>query len=62
MKAVLKWPGGETVFEGAELGDPRVSIALDRLARAGVSSGVSLAFESEPSDSVRSPAPQEAAE
>lgn len=45
--AHIKWPGGEQLIENCELGDPRVSEALGRLAKAGVMSGVSLEFISD---------------
>jgi hypothetical protein len=47
MKATIQWTGGRTVIEGAGLGDSRVADELDRLARAGVSSGVSVWFGDE---------------
>ena len=45
MKAVIKWVGGESVIEDAELGDPRVAQELDRLARLGVHVPISLEFQ-----------------
>jgi len=46
MKAIIRWPGGEKVIEGAELGDPRVKEELDRLAELRVQD-VTLEFQSE---------------
>lgn len=45
MKAIIKWPGGETVIDDCDLGDPRVAEELDRLAKAGVTKDVSLEFQ-----------------
>jgi hypothetical protein len=48
MKAAhIKWPGGEQLFENCEMGDQRVAEALDRLAKAGFTDGVSLEFISD---------------
>lgn len=44
MKAIIKWPGGETVIENSFLGDPRVATELNRLAKLGVNN-VSLEFQ-----------------
>lgn len=54
LKAVIAWPGGETVIEavqldGDRLDDSRVADELNRLARAGVRSGVTLGFKDDDS-------------